>query len=367
MRKALSTTVALLLAGLLIAASARAETLTNEDVIELVKSKLGAKLIIKKIKLSTCRFDVSARKLVELKNADVPESIIELMVDVHDKRIKSIQGAVQVALQGFRDQDSKQQDRARRELKSLGPDAIPWVVSLGLNSKYTEIRVGAATVLGDYAHRDALEPLFDVLTDRSQQVRESAAQALKYVVEDKHREKIYKRLTGRLTDIEKPRDGAVLALGHLRMTKAAPELRRMTKGDTSPRMRAVAVTALGDMRDKVSLDMIIKRLMDDRSRQVRAAAATALAKLHDVKAVPPMVKAFERYPQDRRGFVGPMASFRHPRIVETFIEALDDNDTKVRALAHEALKMLTGETLKKEKGLWSEWWELDGRKRFTSS
>ncbi len=367
MRKAYATIAALMLVAMVICGAARAETLTNEDVIELVKSTLGEKLIIKKINTSKCRFNVSAKKLVELKKAEVPESIIELMVDVHDKWVKTLQGAVQVALQGFRDQDVKQRDRARRELKTLGPDAIPWVVSLGLNSKYTEVRVGAASVLGDYAHRDGLEPLFEAIPDRDQKVRESAAKALKYVVDDKERDKIYKRLTAMLTDIEKPRDGAVLALGQLRMTKAAPELRRMAKGDTSPLMRAVAVTALGDMRDKDSLALIIKRLMDDRSGQARAAAATALAKIADSKAVAPLVKAFERYPQDRRNFIGPMASFKHPKIVETFIDALDDDDTRVKALAYEALKMLTGESLKKEKELWTEWWELDGRKRFGST
>jgi HEAT repeats len=367
MRKASLTLGTLLLIGLLACPPASAETLSNEDVIELVKSKLGEKLIIKKIKLSKCRFDVSTKKLVELKKSGVPDTIIDLMVDTYHKWVKSIQGAVQVALQGFRDSETSQQERARRELRSLGPDAIPWVVSLGLNSKYTELRVGAAAVLGDYAHRDALEPLFGVLGDRNQAVREAAAKSLKYVVEDKEREKIYKRLMGMLTDIEKPRDGAVLALGGLRMTKAAPDIRKMAKGDTSPRMRAVAVTALGDMIDKDSLDLIVKRLMNDRSAQVRSAAATALAKIGNRKAVAPLVKAFERYPQDRRNFIGPMARFRDAAIVETFIEALDDDDTKVKSLSWEALKMLTGESLKKDKSIWSEWWELDGKKRFVSS
>ncbi len=367
MRKASQTLGTLLLIGLLACPLARAETLSNEDVIELVKSKLSEKLIIKKIKLSNCRFDVSTKKLVELKKSGVPDTIIDLMVDTYDKWKKSIQGAVQVALQGFRDSAVASRERARRELRSLGPDAIPWVVSLGLDSKYTELRVGATAVLGDYAHRDALEPLFGVLADRNQAVREAAAGALKYVVEDKQRERIYKRLTGRLTDIEKPRDGAVLALGGLRMTKAAPDLRKMAKGDTSPRMRAVAVSALGDMVDKDSLDLIVKRLMDDRSTQVRSAAATALAKIGDKKAVAPLVKAFERYPQDRRNFVGPMASFRDAKIVETFIEALDDDDTKVKTLSWDALKMLTGESLKKDKSIWAEWWKLDGKARFAAS
>jgi HEAT repeat protein len=366
MRKFLATFAAVVLAALLVCPAALAETLTNDDIIDLVKNKLGEKLIIKKIKTSKCRFDVSAKKLVELKKAGVPEPIIELMVDTHNAWKKSIKGAVQVSLQGFRDPDLKQGERSLREIKNLGPDAIPEIVAQGLNSKYTEVRVGSAKALGLIGHRDASEPLFEALTDRERQVRGAAARALKYVVEDKEREKIYKRLVAMLTDIEKPRDGAVLALGHLKLVKAAPELRKMAQGDTSPDMRAGAVTSLGEMRDKQSLDLLIKRLLDDRSGQVRGRAALALAKLGDKKAVRPLVKAFERYPQDRRQFVGPMARFRDVQVVETFIEALEDNDTKVKDLAWEALKMLTGESLKKEKSLWSEWWELDGKKRFAA-
>jgi len=65
--------------------------------------------------------------------------------------------------------------------------------------------------------------------------------------------------------------------------------------------------------------------------------------------------------------VGPMARFRDAAVVETFIEALEDEDTKVKDLAWEALKLLTGEALKKSKSVWNEWWELDGKKRFAAA
>jgi HEAT repeat protein len=129
-------------------------------------------------------------------------------------------------------------------------------------------------------------------------------------------------------------------------------------------MRKVAVASLGEMRDAASADLIVARLLEDRDAGVRIAAAVALAKIGDVKAVKPLIKAFERYPQDRRHFVGPMAKFRDPAVVETFIESLDDEDTAVKDLSWEGLKLLTGESLKKDRAVWAEWWELDGKKRF---
>ncbi len=364
MRKYSAAITALALAALLVGGAARAETLTNDDVIDLVKSELGEALIIKKIKTSKCRFDTSAKKLIALKKAKVPEKIISLMLEIHTAGLKRLKAAVQVAIQGFKDSDPKQHQRALRELVRLGPDAIPEIVKQGLGNEDESVRAGCSEAIGLIGHRDGAEPVFARLTDRSEKVRAKAARALKYLVEKKERDRIYKLLIGMLTDIEKPRDGAVFALGHLGETRAAPELRKMAQGDTSPRMRAAAVTALGDMRDKASLAMIVKRLLGDRDGRVRGAAAMALAKIGDKKAVLPLIKAFERYPQDRRKFVGPMAAFRDKLIVETFIEALGDDDAKVKDLAWQALKLLTDETMKKDRGVWSEWWDLDGKKRF---
>jgi HEAT repeat protein len=363
--RALHAAAGILAAGLVLwAAPGRADTITNEDVVEMVKSGLAEKLIVTKIKTSTCRFDVSARKLVELKQANVPDAIIELMLEVQKEWLSRLKGAVQVALQGFRDPEAKQQERALRDLQRLGPDAIPEIAKQGLANETAAVRAGSVQAIGLIAHRDGLEPVMDMIVDREENVRAAAAKALKYVVEDGQKEAVFKRLSAITTDIEKPGDGAVLALGYLGDKRAVEDLRRTAKGDTSPKMRKVAVTALGELRDAASLELVISRLLEDRDGGVRAAAAMSLAKIGDAKAAPALIKAFERYPQERRHFVGPMAKFRDPAVVEVFIEALDDEDSAVKDLAWEGLKLLTGESLKKDRTVWSEWWELDGKKRF---
>jgi HEAT repeat protein len=356
---------AVVAACLLLAAPARAETLTNDDVIQLVKSGLSETLVRKKIATSDCRFDMSAARLVELKEAGVPEGIIELMVDTHTKWKARITGAVQVALQGFRDDTGAQRERSLRDLQRLGPDAIPEIVRQGLINEEARVRSGAAEAIGLMGHRDGMEPLLEALTDRDAAVRTVAAAALKATVEDGERERVCKRLLAVVSGIDKPADGAVRALGHLGEKRAAPDLRKMAQADTAPAMRAAAAEALGAMRDAESLDLLIDRLLADRSAEVRGAAALALARIGDAKAVKPLVKAFERYPQDRRQLVGPLARFRDPEGVETLIEALDDDDARVKDMAWDALKLLTGETsLKKDRSIWNEWWELEGRKRF---
>jgi HEAT repeat protein len=364
MRKAFRVLAVTVVGACLAGAPAWAETITNEDVIKMVKSGLSEKLVIKKITTSKCRFDVSAEKLIELKEAEVPEAVINLMLDIHQERLTSIKGAVQVSLQGFKDPEGKQGERSLRDLRRLGPDAIPELVKQGLINEHEGVRAGSVEAIGMIGHADGLEPVTDALVDRAQVVREAAARALRYLVTDADRERVTKRLSAMLTDIEKPSDGAVLALGQLGVKEALPDLRRAAQGDTSPRMRAVAVEAIGQMRDAESLELLITRLLEDRSSQVRIAAGISLARIGDAKAVLPLVKAFERYPQDRRHFVGPMAKFHEKKIVETLIEALEDDDSRVGELAWEGLRLLTGERMKKDRSIWAEWWELDGEKRF---
>ena len=55
-------------------------SLTNRDIIGLVKAGIGAEIIVAKIKNSSCSFDTSPAALKELKVAGVPDSVVLVMV-----------------------------------------------------------------------------------------------------------------------------------------------------------------------------------------------------------------------------------------------------------------------------------------------
>lgn len=57
-----------------------AASLTNRDVLNLVKAKLPANVIIVKIQKSACHFDTSPAALAKLKTAGVPDNVILAMV-----------------------------------------------------------------------------------------------------------------------------------------------------------------------------------------------------------------------------------------------------------------------------------------------
>ena len=60
---------------------AQTEVLTNKDVILMTQAGLGKELIVKKIKDSDGKYDVSAQNLIDLKKSGVADSVIETMME----------------------------------------------------------------------------------------------------------------------------------------------------------------------------------------------------------------------------------------------------------------------------------------------
>ncbi|HEX8351653.1 MAG TPA: hypothetical protein VF611_01920 [Pyrinomonadaceae bacterium] len=54
--------------------------LTNADVLKMVEAKLAPEVVVEKIRVSPCDFDVSAEALRGLKQAGVPDTLLLLMV-----------------------------------------------------------------------------------------------------------------------------------------------------------------------------------------------------------------------------------------------------------------------------------------------
>jgi hypothetical protein len=66
-------------------AKATQNPLTNQDVVDLVKTGLSPDIIVAKIRISTNQFDTSTAALKGLKDAGVPDSVIVAMVDPSNK------------------------------------------------------------------------------------------------------------------------------------------------------------------------------------------------------------------------------------------------------------------------------------------
>ena len=61
------------------------EVLSNQTIIKLVKSKVGDDLIINKINSSNCDFNIGTDAIIVLKENNVPEKVINVMVEKQTK------------------------------------------------------------------------------------------------------------------------------------------------------------------------------------------------------------------------------------------------------------------------------------------
>jgi len=100
MRKISSTLkviLVVLLAGAIASAQQNSKTLTNQDVISMVKSMLPESVILSAIKTNDDDFDVSANGLIALKKAGVTAKIMEAMLDATNNKKSAATAPVQVA------------------------------------------------------------------------------------------------------------------------------------------------------------------------------------------------------------------------------------------------------------------------------
>jgi hypothetical protein len=56
------------------------EILTNDDIIAMIQAKLSVQTILQKIEGTECNFSLTAKDLIELRKAGIPDEILQLML-----------------------------------------------------------------------------------------------------------------------------------------------------------------------------------------------------------------------------------------------------------------------------------------------
>ena len=88
--RAISAGVSILMALAAVIGAQGTATLTNDDVIKMVRAQLATGIIVTTIESSSARFDVPPAGLIALKDAGVADSLVQAM---QEKMRKAAQGA----------------------------------------------------------------------------------------------------------------------------------------------------------------------------------------------------------------------------------------------------------------------------------
>jgi HEAT repeat protein len=213
-------------------------------------------------------------------------------------------------------------DEWRAHLRRVDATAVQTVKGL-LQDTDSGVRAAAAVILGATTDTSAVSDLVKALADPSPQVRAQAAESLGRLGDHQ----ATAALVAALADLEEGVvEAAAAALGRLGDPAAvAPLVKALAQRDGG--VRRAAAHSLGVMEDARAIDALRHTLAQDPHWGVRQAAAAALGR-----------QAIESH-------------------VPFLIAALRDGHWAVRRAAHDALAVITRQTLEPDPDVWRAWWQ----------
>ena len=253
----------------------------------------------------------------------------------------------------------------------LDADAADWVTAKAfmqaLDADVPELRMAAANGLGRLEQTDSVPKLAECFEDSDPRVRARAARSAGKIGDSRATGPLESLLTDPKAVVRRE---AAEALGNIGNRQALRTLLPMYEDDDK-QVRRIAVSAFGNFENDTPVDYLIEALSDD-SAAVRRTAVYSLVELlsnvpsdrsHDIRdtvveklsneddrsVVVPLVEILAESTQaaQRRNtawLLGRVAGEDgRRRVVDTLVEALDDDDRMLRQFATTSLAELGGE------------------------
>lgn len=244
-------------------------------------------------------------------------------------------------------------------------NAPDWVIAETLlewlDSEHPEFRLVAATALGDIGDEQVVPELVELFDDPDARVRSRAVRSCGMIGDERCIEPLKTRLEDRRGMVRKE---AAFALSDIGTEQALGALVPVARA-SDEQLRQIAVEALGQFTNLKPLVVLVQALDDsapavrrtaavslielfadapaDRAQQIRSTVASQLEEVESVDVVPPLIDILDestRWAIRRNAIwlLGRVANEDHEQaIVETLIDALDDEDTTSAQLAASTL------------------------------
>jgi len=202
-----------------------------------------------------------------------------------------------------------------------------------LKDKSDDVREKAAEALGRIGTEQAVDPLIASLRDENDDIRRRAAYALGEIGSERAIEPLIASLRDKSDDV---REKAAVALGKIGSERALEPLISSLK-DESDYVQWSAAEALGNIDSDKAIERLIASLRDE-TYDVRGSAAVALSRIGTERAVDLLIVSLRDENDDVRGMAAwALGEIESERAVEPLIASLRDENDLVRGRAAEAL------------------------------
>lgn len=327
------------------------EVITNKDVIEMIKAGLGTDLISTKVTSSDTAFDMSSKAMIELKQSNVPDPVINLMLQEYMKTQKKLRSRIALEVQNLASENTDLRRKAYAYLRAIDSAALPQVEE-ALGSNVPALRAAAATALGDLGDKNAVMPLRALLTDGDQAVRFAAAYSLN-LLRDEEALALARRSISSGTA---PLDGFLKLAGLRKDHEYVGFISVRLLKDTDAQTRAQAAWALGEIANERGLSALEDALLNDREIPVKKEAALALGKIKADSSFEKLTDCCRRYPAARKELLTAIGNYPVNRSASFLVAALGQPltpDQKTEVL--NSLRRLTGRDYGDDLLAWRTW------------
>ena len=183
---------------------------------------------------------------------------------------------------------------------------------------------------------EVVKYLIEILQDDSEYIRRAAVEVLNEIGD----QRAVKNLLNAIRDedwwVKVRAADALGTIGGPRVVDAVLAL----INDKDEFLRRTAVEILNSVKDERAVAKLIEALKDD-DWWVRERAADALANMGDTKAVPALIEMLQTQPESAAVAIKALAQLEDSAAIEPIVDALNDQDMKVKKEAMHALKGLT--------------------------
>ncbi len=253
-------------------------------------------------------------------------------------------------IEATQDVEPEVRENAVGALKIKSPRVIE-TLNMALKDKAPGVREASARSLKSIKDEQSVEHLIPLLKDENMEVRIEAIGALRGMKDERVIEPLFAivmdksdrnthalKMKHPFRRIEDDRELAIKVLGEKDDPRAIIPLTALLKDDAeNPKYRYKAAEALGRINDPRIIDTLIQTL-DDEDKIVRQYAAEALARRKDDRVLPTLLDGLnDKNVFVRRKAASSLCHFKDDRLVEPLIKALDDKDGYVREGAVRAL------------------------------
>jgi HEAT repeat protein len=243
----------------------------EEYLVALLNDKDPAMRTYATVGIMTIGGRVSIRLLLEsLKDPETQWLAVRILDKIGSRDVDSLIAALK---------DERTRWYAQAALAKLDSAALPQLEEQ-LRSGDEAIREGVARVMGEVRDRRAVAPLLEAIQSPGE-TGQSSATALIQIADPASVEPLIELLT---SQTEQVRLYAAYALGGLKDRRAVTPLIKLL-ADPSSSVRGIAAHALGQIGSREATGALVAAL-EDPSAHVRATAAFALARLGDRAVVP---------------------------------------------------------------------------------